>query len=181
MKPASAMSEKSHGIRLTAVAKVLRPVGLRGEVAVKTWGDKKRRFDGLKTVYVGTSDENAREFRINGERTTSHHTVVKLDGIGSTEEASMLNDHYFFVREEDVPAPKHGTYFVDDILGSRVRTVEGVEVGVVRDVFRLPSNDLWSVWDGKKEVLVPAVKAFIRNVDTGLKEVVIEAPEGMVE
>jgi 16S rRNA processing protein RimM len=54
-------------------------------------------------------------------------------------------------------------------------------VGTIKDVFSLAMNDIWVVWDGKKEMLIPAVKAIVKRVDIGMKQIIIHDIEGLLE
>jgi len=70
---------------------------------------------------------------------------------------------------------------MDDIIGCEVVTEEQMKVGIVADLLSLPANDIWVVQNGKKEFLIPAVKAIIRNVDVKMKRITIHALEGLLE
>jgi len=70
---------------------------------------------------------------------------------------------------------------MDDIIGCEVVTEEQMKVGIVADLLSLPANDIWVVRNGKKEFLIPAVKAIIRKVDVKAKRITIHALEGLLE
>lgn len=86
-----------------------------------------------------------------------------------------------FVEARDTIAPKKGTYFIHDIIGMKMVTEAGDEVGTIRDVMELPANDVWVVGAGTREILVPAIKEVIRLVDLKGRTVVIRPIEGMLE
>jgi 16S rRNA processing protein RimM len=67
------------------------------------------------------------------------------------------------------------------VVGMEVVTEEGKRVGVVLEILRLPSNDLWQVDSGTKTISIPAVKEFIRKVDEKTRTVVIHEIEGLLD
>ena len=85
-----------------------------------------------------------------------------------------------FVAQADAAPPPEGGWFIHDLIGCVVRTLDGRRVGVIGDVLDAAGRHIWSVRDGETEHLVPAVKEFIVSVDTEKKEVVVDPPEGLL-
>jgi len=164
-----------------AIGKISAPAGLRGEVRVIRWTDSKDRFGLLREVWVGDDEETGTKFGINGVRYTSTGVVLKLESIESRTQAEDLVGKFVLVPANEKARPASGSYFIDDVVGLRVVTEEGKQVGVICEVLRLPSNDLWQVDTGAGVVSIPAVKEFIRRVDVPSKTVVIHEIEGLLE
>ena len=68
-----------------------------------------------------------------------------------------------------------------DLIGCRVETPAGEKRGKVQDVMLMPANDIYVVDYRGFEVLIPAVPAFIRSVDTDAKRIVVEDVSGLFE
>ena len=84
-------------------------------------------------------------------------------------------------RKKDAVKLQNGSYFVDDVIGCEVVTEEQMIVGVITDLLSLPMNDLWVVKKDAKEILIPAVKAIIRQVDIENKRITINALDGLLD
>ena len=65
--------------------------------------------------------------------------------------------------------PKY-TYWVDDLIGSSVFNTDGEKLGVIEQVLRTGANDVYVVG----EVLIPALKKIVREVDLKNKKVVVD-------
>jgi len=104
-----------------------------------------------------------------------------LDGINTVQEAEKVRDRYLFIPKEQVVTLPPGSYFVDDVIGCEVVTEDDVHIGKVFDLISLPANDVWVVQNGKKEILIPAVKEIIRNVDVEKRRITIHALEGLID
>ncbi len=164
-----------------AVGKISAPVGLHGELRVVRWADSPGRFGLLKRVWIGEGEGADTEFEIKGVRIAGSGVVVKLAGIESRSEAEALVGKLVLIPAEEKVQPARGSYFIDDVVGLSVVTEEGKHVGVVSEILRLPSNDLWQVDTGAGVVSIPAVKEFIRKVDLPSKTVVVHAIEGLLD
>ena len=72
------------------------------------------------------------------------------------------------------------SYYVFDLVGCRVVGNSG-EIGVIREVLKMPANDVLVVDSGSREVLIPAVKSVVREVDLEGRVVTIEEMEGLLD
>jgi 16S rRNA processing protein RimM len=106
---------------------------------------------------------------------------VKFKGISDRSEAEALLENFLFVENKDSVKPREGSFYAHEIIGLLVTTSKGRDIGKIEDVWKLPANDIWVVRKGTIEVLIPAVKAIIKNVDLGRQIVVIEDIEGLIE
>jgi 16S rRNA processing protein RimM len=166
---------------MIAVGRITKSVGLKGEVRVAMLTDSPERFTRLKSVWCGTEEATAVRFSILSMRIEPSAVVLKLKEIDSRTLADEHRGEYLFVEAKDTVAPGRGSYFIHDIIGMKVVTEAGEEVGNVRDVMELPANDVWVVTSGTKEILIPAIKEVIRLVDLKGRSVVIRPLEGMLE
>ncbi len=164
-----------------AVGKISGAVGLRGEVKLIRWTDSPERFGLLKKVLVGRDESSHKEFDVENVRSAGAGIVMKFAGIEDRSSAEHLGGLLVMIPADDTVHPAKGSFFIDDVLGMKVLTEEGKEVGVVREILRLPSNDLWQVETKSGIVSIPAVKEFIRKVDVLSKTVVIHEIEGLLE
>jgi 16S rRNA processing protein RimM len=166
---------------MIAVGRITKSVGIKGEVRVAMLTESPERFSKLKSVWCGTDETTAIRFPILSMRIEQSAVVLKLKEIDSRTLADEHRGEYLFVEAKDTVAPARGSYFIHDIIGMKVVTEAGEEVGSVRDVMELPANDVWVVNSGSKEFLIPAIKEVIRLVDLTGRRVVIRPLEGMLE
>ncbi len=164
-----------------ALGKISGAVGIKGEVRIVLWTDAPGRFGLLKRVWLGLDREHAQEFAVERARSIGKSVALKLSGVESRSAAERLTNHLVLILASDRVQPPAGSYFIDDVVGMEVVTEEGKRVGVVRDVLRLPSNDLWQVETDVHSISIPAVKEFIREVDLWKRRIVIHEIEGLLD
>ncbi|AKL98569.1 ribosome maturation factor RimM [Endomicrobium proavitum] len=67
---------------------------------------------------------------------------------------------------------------VSDILGFEVFSQSGDRLGVLSDVISTGSNDVWVVKYEGEEVLIPALKSIVGEVNVLRKKIFVTLPKG---
>ena len=70
------------------------------------------------------------------------------------------------------------TWKVSDILGFEVFSQSGDRLGVLSDVISTGSNDVWVVKYDNEEILIPALKSVVKEVNILRKKIFVVLPEG---
>ena len=105
---------------------------------------------------------------------------LKLAGIDDRDAADRARGKILFVDEAHRAKLAKGQYFVHDVLGLAVREEGGSDLGTVADVLRYPASDVYVIRGDRGEILIPAVKEFIRSVDLETRTMTVRLIEGMV-
>lgn len=154
-----------------AVGQIINTHGLKGEVKVYPLTDDIRRFRKLKEVHI---DGNA--VKVLWCKLQADKVILKLEGIESIEQALKYKNKYVEVKREDAVELSEGEFFIADLIGCMVVDENSVEVGKVFDVIQTPSNDVYWV-KGSTEVLVPALKNIVTNIDIENRKITIKPLE----
>jgi 16S rRNA processing protein RimM len=168
--------------RLVAIGEIGRPHGVRGEVRVTPLTDRPERFKALRECVLWDEPRDRREpCRLKGFRVHGGALLVAVAGYDSPEAAAALTGRLLAVPEsEALPAPE-GHFYPWQLVGCRVVTEDGRDVGTVLRIEGSPAQRLWVVGDGTREHLVPAVAEIVSEVDLAGRRVVIRPPEGLLE
>ncbi len=81
--------------------------------------------------------------------------------------------------QSEVPSAEEGEYFHYELLGLKVRTVEGEDLGEVAEILETGSNDVYVVRGAAGEILVPALSKVVREIDIASGLMVVDLPEGL--
>jgi 16S rRNA processing protein RimM len=166
---------------LYAVGTVVKAIGIAGEVVVQPMTDFPARFRKLRILWMGTDSGSASEARVEKAVVSPRGIRLKLRGIDDRDAAERIRGNILFVDEAHRARLPEGRYFVHDVLGLAVREEGGADIGTVADVLRYPASDVYVVRGERGEILIPAVKEFIRSVDLGTRTMTVRLIEGMVE
>lgn len=164
------------------VGKIMSSWGVRGQVKIEPLTDDPYRFKALQEVIIDF-DGQIKFYRIESVIFLKQYfPVLKLEGINSRQEADKLKGHYINIqRKHAVKLPK-GRYFICDIIGLNVvNEYDDVSIGTVTNVLQTGANDVYVVEaTNKKEILIPAIKQVVKEIDLENGIMVITPLEGGV-
>ena len=154
--------------------------GVRGEVKVFPTTDDVKRFKKLKKVILDTGKEQL-PLEIEGVKFFKQFVILKFRGIDNINDIEKYKGKSLLVDREHAVKLKKDEYFIADMIGMDVFTEEGELFGALKDVMETGANDVYIIemTDGK-EVLVPAIKQCILDVDIENRKMVIHLLEGLV-
>lgn len=162
------------------IGQIVNTSGLKGVIKVKPFTDDITKFNNFKTIYISIKKE-LKEFKIEQVRFSKNMVFLKLEGIDTIEEAENYRNLYLKIKRDKDEELEEGSYYIVDIIGCKVYTDEQKELGKVDDVFSTGSNDVYVVKDEVgKQILLPAIKEVIKNIDIENKTITVHLLEGLV-
>jgi 16S rRNA processing protein RimM len=166
---------------LIAIGQVTSACGIKGEVRVYPLTDFPERFKTTDTVFVCREDEDFYElYRIENARFHKGMVIIQFAQCTTRQDAEALRGAYLKVEQEKLVKLPPGHYYIHDIIGLDVYDISGSFIGVVRDVLKTGSNDVYVVQRSEGEdILVPAIKEIVREIYVEKGQMVIERREGL--
>ena len=155
--------------------------GLRGEVKVFPTTDTPNRFRKMKEVILDTGKEEL-TLAIEGVKFFKKFVILKFKGIDDINDIEKYKGKELYVTRDK--AQKHGKdeYFIADLLGIAVVEDNGRKLGHIKDVIETGANDVYVVeMEGKKDLLIPAIKQCILKVDVEVGQMDVHLLEGLLE
>ena len=156
------------------IGKLGAPHGIRGELRVIPLTDFPERFENLKQVYV----EDAL-LDIESVKYHKQFVIIKFKQCPVREEAASLTGRLIYIDKKDAVPLEEGEYYTFDIIGLEVFDVDGNTLGNVTEVLKTGSNDVYVVSQKgqAKQLLVPALKAVVKEIDIEKGRMVVDMPE----
>ena len=155
--------------------------GLRGEVKVYPTTDDVRRFKRLKEVILDTGKEH-KVLEIESVKFFKQFAILKFRGIDRIEDAERYRKRSLLVTRKNAVRLSRDEYFVADLSGLKVRDEDGAEIGTLRDVMATGANDVYVIdMNGGKELLLPAIKQCVLEVDVEAGFIRIHILEGLLD
>jgi len=165
------------------VGKVVNTHGVRGEIRVISRTDfPEERYKVGNTIYFFQNDKaNPLELKIKSHRLHKNFNLLTFEGYENVNEVEFMKGGLLKVPESFLGALQENEYYFHEIIGCKVVTVEGEELGEITEILTPGANDVW-VAQGKdgKELLIPYIEEVVMKVDVKEKVVVIELMEGLL-
>ena len=143
-----------------AAARIIGPKGLSGAMRLEVLTDRSDRLTVGALLFIEGEEapRTIQEVELGGRV-----PVVRLEGVERREEAEALTGRYLEVEAEPLPP---GHYYWHELVGLRVVDEAGHELGRLVEVFRAGENEVYRVEaDGQPELLLPAIRDVIREID----------------
>jgi len=167
---------------LIVVAHIVKVRGLRGEVVADLRTDFPDRFQNLKSL-VGISSSGVKSsLQIEEQWFHGQRLVLKFAGFDSIEAAKELVGYDLAVPADDrIELPKD-SFYEWELIDSLVETIDGRQVGKVKEIMRTGGVELLTVIDeAGRDYLIPLAADIVVAIDKERKVIRIDPPEGLLE
>lgn len=141
------------------VGEVLKPQGIRGELKIKPFTDDAEVFRAFSDVQIGGVS-----YKVLSVRTGGGAVFLGLRGVADRNAAELLRGKEVVIPRSEAPEPEEGRYYVADLLGCDIVTEGGKVLGKLKDV-RQASTDVYTLFDGSRDILFPVADGVVVAVD----------------
>ncbi len=161
-----------------AIGRLRRPHGVKGEIIMEVLTDFPERLKPGINVHLGP---DYRLGRIVAVRPHGKGLLVRLEGIATREAAGELRNQFVSIPADQAPPLPEGEYYHHELLGLRVVTEEGRELGTLSQILVTGANDVYLVsTEEGGEVLLPAIESVILDVDLKSGEMRVHLLPGLI-
>lgn len=148
--------------------------GVKGLVKVFSFTDPRENI--LRySPWILQKNNQTREIKVTGGQRQGNTVVAQLDGVTDRDAAMALMGWKILISKQQLPKPKPGEYYWADLVGLKVKTQEGIFLGVVDHLLETGANDVLVVMDGEVERLIPFLQQHtVLNIDLAAGLVVVD-------
>ena len=159
-----------------AVGRVLRPHGVRGELLLAVLTAFPEHLQEVETVYLG---EQAEPHPLRRVRFHRGQALIRLADCLDRTAAEVFRGQLVQIRIERAVQPPPGSYYHHQIIGLQAVTDEGETLGEVAQILETGANDVYVVRGERGEILLPALKNVILEVDLDARRMVVHLLDGL--
>ncbi len=165
---------------LLVVARIGRAHGVNGEATIEVRTDLPEERFIVGSVLV-TEPSTFGPLTISSVR---NHNGTLLLGFKEVKDRTAVEKLRDVLLLADVDISEGGdddNFHIQELLGCRVVTDAGIEVGIMTDLVQLPGQDLLAVNHNGREILIPFVVEIVPEIDVENKVITITPPEGLLD
>ncbi len=166
------------------IGRILRPHGVRGEVAVEPLTDYPERFQAGARLFLGPElGATPVPVTIGSARPHQDRILLRLEQTADRNAAEQLRGLCFFIPLEEAAPLDEDSYYPHELIGLQVRLEDGRELGLVDELMQAGGNDVLVVRSPERrgDVLVPLAGPFIREIDLEEGVVTVVAVPGLLD
>jgi 16S rRNA processing protein RimM len=140
-----------------------------------------KRFKRLKEVILDTGKEEL-VLEIESVKFFKQFVILKFKGFDNINDIEKYKTKSLYVTRANAVRLRKDEYFIADLQGLTVIDEAEQVIGTLRDVMETGANDVYIVdmTDGR-EVLIPAIKECILNVDIEGGKIQIHIMDGLLD
>ena len=164
---------------LLDIGKIIGAHGLNGELKIFPITRDASNFHSLKHVII-----NNTQYNIQSVRFINSLIAIKLENVNDRTNAESFIGEFISIRREEAAPLEKDSYYMSDIIGCDVFE-DDLLIGIISDIIETGSNDVYVI-DGmngkyKQQILLPAIKTAVLNIDISKKRINILIPKGLLD
>lgn len=166
---------------LVAIGRIIAPHGLKGTVKVEPMTDFPERYHQTDAVWIA-GNGILEKLHVDQVRVQGRFLLVDFQELQTIEAAERLRGCFIQVEPDNlVPLPE-GHYYLFQLIGLQVYTLEGEHLGELVEVLQTSANDVYRVSrPERKDILLPALKQVIKEIDLQGGKVTVDPMPGLLD
>lgn len=161
-----------------AVGKLRRPHGVKGEMLMEVLTDFPERLRPGLMLYLEPPYDT---LVLRSVRPHKDGMLVTIDGCDTPEKAGEYRNRLVSVKTANRPALPEGEYYHHQVIGLRVTTDSGQDVGRAVEILSTGAHDVLVVrGETGPEILIPLVKPFLQEINLVQGEIIVSLIPGML-
>lgn len=183
-EPINAETKPSQGEHIVLAAQITGAHGVTGNVRVRLIGDNPQvaaqsLLEAKIVRLVPQGEDAGRNLTLLSLRKQTQPKgawIAQFREVKHRNDAEQIVGGSLYITEAQRTALPDGEYYVDALLGIALVTDTGHALGALTEVLHSPANDVYAT---DKDILVPAVSAFIISIDLGVRQIVVRDMPGL--
>lgn len=158
-------------IRIGMIAK---PHGVNGALKLLSLTFDNSRFNALNRTFLEHHGEYS-PVEVTHVQASSDSVIIFIAGVNDRNAAERLRGAYICVPREEAATPPEGQFLIVDLIGCDVFDTLGHCYGKLTEVYTTGANDVYEITDGKRKLMIPALKSLLNTVNVIDKRIVLDA------
>jgi len=163
------------------LGKVVKKYSFKGELLVKLDTDEPQLFTKMESVFVELHKNLVPFFILQSSLHKSQLLRVKFEDVKTEAEADALLGTELYLPLTFLPKLTGNRFYYHEITGFSVKDTSFGEVGTITGVNDTTSQALFEIDRDGKQILIPVIDKFIKNLDRETKTILLDVPDGLIE
>ena len=158
------------------VGRVLRAWGIRGDLKIAPFTDRPEDLKLYQSVFVGPQ---RKRYDVKSFRPYQGNWLLHLIGVETRTDAEALHGQEILI-ETAQRQRREGEFHAREVIGLKVRTIDGDELGQVTEILVTGANDVYVITGPRGELLIPARVEVVKGIDVEAGVMTVELLPGLL-
>ena len=169
------------GSKKLLIGKIQATQGIRGQLRVIPFAGDASSISKLGSVFIKAPNGALEQFSVVSAKAHGKRVILTLKPFDNINQVLHLVGREIYADRGALPELPSDEYYWSDLLGLRVWTSEGEELGELVDIIETGSNDVYVAKKDGREVLIPALEDVVLSVDLAAGRMTVSLPEGLLD
>lgn len=163
------------------LGKISKPHSFDGRVNAWFDVDEPSLYSELEMIFI-KMENNLIPYFIKSLKLLNNKAIIELQDVENIEAAELLSQKDLYLPASMLPEKTGNSFYFHEIVDFEIIDEIKGSIGKIKTVLDYPNQSLFQIiTDDKKEVLIPVFGDIIKNVDREKKQILIQAPEGLID
>lgn len=153
------------------------PMGIKGEIKVKMLTSSFEFFKMLKVYY---NEDTSETWNFIKMRISNNKLVVHPQNCNNRDDAEKLRGKKIFSQSCNFPKTNKDEYYVRDLIGCSVITINSKKIGNVVGVENFGAGDLLETEINNETFYIPMNKDNLVSINPVKKEIIVNPIKGII-
>ncbi|ARD49273.1 ribosome maturation factor RimM [Sporosarcina sp. P33] len=165
------------------VGTIVNTHGIKGEVRVmsKTDFPDERYKAGSKLAIFMPKSKTPTFVTVTSHRKHKNFDLLTFEGYPNINDVEKFRDGVIKVSEKELTELEENEFYYHEIIGCRVITDTGEEIGTVTEIIETGANDVWTVTPAEgKPHYIPYIEDVVKDINLDESVITIELMDGLL-
>ncbi|MEN8965331.1 MAG: ribosome maturation factor RimM, partial [Polaribacter sp.] len=153
----------------------------KGEVVIKLDTDEPELYKNMESVYVEFGSNLVPFFIEKSSLHKGNQLRVQFEDVYSEEEADSILKCGIYLPLDLLPKLEGDKFYFHEVIGFKIIDASFGEVGEIVHINDKAAQPLFEIDRKGKEIFIPMIDDFIKEVDRNNKQIHVETPEGLID
>ena len=163
------------------LGKIVTKYSFKGEVVIKLDTDEPELYKNMESVYVEFGSNLVPFFIEKSSLHKGNQLRVQFEDVYSEEEADSILKCGIYLPLDLLPKLEGDKFYFHEVIGFKIIDASFGEVGEIVHINDKAAQPLFEIDRKGKEIFIPMIDDFIKEVDRTKKQIHVETPKGLIE
>ncbi len=163
------------------LGRIVKKYSFKGEVLAKLDTDQPELYENLESVLLEVRNNLIPFFIESSQLHKSELLRIKFEDVDTEQEADSIIKSELYLPLEFLPKLKGNKFYFHEVVGFTIEDVKFGKVGIIKGVNDSTAQALFEIDREGIEILIPMNDELIKQVDRKNKNILVEAPEGLID
>lgn len=160
---------------------IVKTHGVKGQVVAFFDVDYPEDYEDLESVFLEQQGRLVPFFIESMEPQQKGRFIIRFEDIKTIEQAEKLRNTSLYLPLNELPELEEDQFYFHEVIGYQVVDENHGKLGLVREFYDLPQQQLMAMDYQGQEMLIPVMDEILLRADHNAKVLHVRLPEGLLE